>query len=92
MSKIISLFTKAEFVLVSQELLPKFLGLLKELPQIKTIIVFEESHKGPISSYLDANVSCRILTFDEVIEYGYLSEVSHLIQHFSSTLSHKGKN
>lgn len=67
--------SQAEFVLVSQELLPKLLGLLRELPQIKTIIVFEEPHRGPIASKLDVHSSCRILSFEEVLEYGSASEV-----------------
>jgi hypothetical protein len=69
------IFQKAEFVIVSQELLPKLQGLLRDLPQIKTIIVFEESNRGPISSNLDANSRCKILTFEEVLEYGSASEV-----------------
>jgi len=57
-----------------QELFPKLCNVLKELPHVKTVIVFPEPHKGEIPS-LPEGVDVRVKTFTEVIELGQTSQV-----------------
>lgn len=69
--------------MVSQELLGKFLGFIHEMPQIRTVIVFEEPHKGPISSSIEGTV-CKIIAFEEVLKLGNLLEVFIASRNFHS--------
>jgi len=69
------LFFQAKYALVSQELYPKLLNILPDLPELKTIIVFEEPHKGPVRPLPDES-ECKLYTFEEVVQIGYEAEVS----------------
>ena len=61
-----------------QELFPKLCNVLKEIPHVKTIIVYEEPHKGRIPSLPDG-VDVTVKTFNEVIELGQSSQVRALL-------------
>jgi hypothetical protein len=61
-----------------QELFPKLCNVLKDLPHVSTIVVFEEPHKGDIPP-LPEGSQVRVRTFNEIIELGQTSQVCVLL-------------
>ncbi len=74
--------------MVSQELLQKFLGFIHEMPQIRTIIVFEETHKGPLSSLVYENI-LKIVPFEEVLTLENSLEVFHNLNYWINFIQHR---
>ena len=50
-------------------------NVLKDLPSVTTIIVFEEPHKGEVPSLPEAAKDIKLIKFEDVIELGKTAKV-----------------